>query len=160
MQPDLLQQLKDLHLPPVPDWWPPAPGWWLLAMLVVAAVVAGCIALRRRARRQRPYKVARLELDRLGAGFDAGRINVVDLAHGISALMKRALIAAEGRVVVARLEGNAWLEHLDRVAGEPVFTTGAGALLGARRFAPDASGDAARLIVAVGNLLQKLERGT
>jgi hypothetical protein len=73
--------------------------------------------------------------------------------------LKRALIAAEGRSAVARLEGNAWLVHLDSVAGESVFTAGAGTLLGERRFLPDTTGDASQLISTVERLLQKLERG-
>ena len=42
--PDPLQ-LRDIHLPADPGWWPPAPGWWLLAAVLVAllawAVVFG-----------------------------------------------------------------------------------------------------------------------
>ena len=159
MQPDLLQQLKDLHLPQVPGWWPPAPGWWILAALLVAAFIGSFIVLRRRMLRQRPYKVARAELERLGSSFDAGRLTAADLAHATSALLKRALIAAEGRRAVARLEGDAWLAHLDGVAGEGTFTRGPGALLGVRRFDPDGSGDAARLVTVVEKLLRKLERG-
>jgi AcrR family transcriptional regulator len=159
MQPDLLQQLKDLHLPTVPGWWPPAPGWWLLLLLAIAAVVWGYVAFSRRRTRQRPYRVARAELERLGNGFDAGRLTTHDLAHSVSELLKRALIARDGRTPIARLEGDAWLAYLDGAAGDTAFTTGAGALLGARRFDPAASGDAPRLIAIVDRLLARMERG-
>jgi hypothetical protein len=127
--------------------------------LLVAAAIGSFIVLRRRVLRQRPYRVARAELERLGSSFEAGRLTVGDLAHATSALLKRALIAAEGRRAVARLEGDAWLVHLDGIAGEGVFTRGPGALLGVRRFDRDASGDAARLVTVVEELLRKLERG-
>src|SRR5262245_32159818 len=159
MQSDLLQQLKDLHLPIPPGWWPPAPGWWLLLLIAVATLVLGVLALLRRRARQRPYRVARAELERIGVGFDAGRLNTHDLAHALSGLLKRASIAREGRTRIARLEGDAWLEYLDGVAGEAAFTTGAGALLGARRFDPAASGDAPHLIAIVDRLLARMERG-
>jgi hypothetical protein len=32
-------QLRDIHLPAEPAWWPPAPGWWALA--VIALLIMG-----------------------------------------------------------------------------------------------------------------------
>ena len=31
-------QLRGLHLPTEPGWWPPAPGWWILAVLVFVLI--------------------------------------------------------------------------------------------------------------------------
>ena len=44
MQTDPLQQLKPLHLPPDPSWWPPAIGWWVL--LLVLVILAAWILYR------------------------------------------------------------------------------------------------------------------
>jgi Domain of unknown function (DUF4381) len=158
MQPDLLRQLRDVHLPQPPGLWPPAPGWWVLLVIAIVGVVAIAWWMRRRGRRQRPYRVARVELGRLAASFDAGRIGLHDLAHGTSALLKRVLIARADRKRVAPLTGDAWLGYLDEVNGSPAFTNGAGALLGARRFDPAESGDGARLIGLVEDFLVRLER--
>jgi hypothetical protein len=81
------------------------------------------------------------------------------LAHATSALLKRALIAHDGRTSVAQLTGDEWLRHLDRASGDAGFTRGAGTLLGTGRFDPAATGDAARLMELVEGLLVRLERG-
>ena len=40
--PQLLEQLRDVHLPEPVSWWPLAPGYWIVLALVV--VVLGMLA--------------------------------------------------------------------------------------------------------------------
>ena len=48
----LLEQLKDVHLPPPISWWPPAPGWWLVAVLILVSLLGLGRYLIRRHRAQ------------------------------------------------------------------------------------------------------------
>jgi hypothetical protein len=57
-----LDQLKDLHHPAAPGWWPPAPGWWLLvlAALIIAGTLIALSLSKRRANRYRRLALAEL----------------------------------------------------------------------------------------------------
>ena len=72
---DTLQQLRDIHAPPLPAWWPPAPGWWLLYGAAVAALAVVGALLHRRRQRRAPYLQALRELrasrQRFGQGASA-----------------------------------------------------------------------------------------
>ncbi|MGY0558962.1 MULTISPECIES: DUF4381 family protein [unclassified Lysobacter] len=100
--------LRDIHQPPAPPWWPPAPGWWLLAALVVVAVGGWAWWARRRRRR----------LAAIAAVFDqtvaAAATPAAEVA-AISELLRRA--ARRVSPEADRLQGDAWLELLDRDAG-------------------------------------------
>jgi hypothetical protein len=120
--------LRDIHLPGPVGWWPPAPGWWLVAALLVIAVV---LVLRRRSPvnpRPDPVALASRELAELRSEYerhgDAAR-----LAAGLSALLRRTLLASGVREEVAGVTGRAWLERLDARAGAPLFTEGPGRVL-------------------------------
>ena len=65
MQSDPLQQLRDVHLPPDPNWWPPAPGWWLLAAVVLAAVAWLIYRMVQAYQRRAPLRTARRLLKEL-----------------------------------------------------------------------------------------------
>jgi len=158
MQPDLLQQMKDLHLPPSPGWWPPAPGWWLVALLVAAAMVWLAVVLRRRAARKRPYRVARRELRRLAAAHAAGILSGTELAHATNAVVKRALIARSGRPEIARLSGEPWQRYLAGLVPASRLAPAAFAAFGAERFAPRARIDAADVTRSAGVIVAHLER--
>ena len=52
---NVLDQLKDVHLPPPPSWWPPALGYWVVAGALCVAVLA-VIAYRIITKRRRMVK--------------------------------------------------------------------------------------------------------
>lgn len=103
-------ELRDIHLPDAPAWWPPAPGWWLLAiaLLVLAAFVVRWLVRRRRVHRWRKQVLS--ELDRIVAVHaEAG--DRTRLAADLSALLRRMARIAEPEAVALR--DNDWLDFLD-----------------------------------------------
>jgi len=155
---DPLSQLRDLHLPPDPSWFPPAPGWWAVAALALAALA---ILARQRlvARRRRaPFRAASIELAALRADADAGRATPIDFAHGANAILKRVAVHALRRPEAAPLTGDDWLAFLDRLGEGEAFRRGAGAALGDARFTTAAAIDHRALDACVRELLARLER--
>jgi hypothetical protein len=105
--------LRDIHLPPAPNWWPPAPGWWVLAAVLLIAL-AGC-GLWYRRRRRRQLQLARVldELD--GLLRDYRRLgDAPSLAAGLHQLLRRA--ARRLDPAAAQHQGAAWQETLARIA--------------------------------------------
>lgn len=117
--------LRDLHLPEAVGWWPPASGWWLLLALAVAGLILAARALYRAHRRNAPRRLALKELARLRRAYrhdgDLARFVV-----GLSALLRRAMLAYAPRQEVAGLTGRAWLEWLDRGLDRQPFCEGPG----------------------------------
>ena len=128
---DPLLHLRDIHQPPAPSWWPPAPGWWLVtAMVLLVIAVATGFAWRRRQRRR---AIARL--------FDE-TIDHADTPAAKVAAMSELLRRASRRIDpdADKLQGDAWLNFLDRGLKVPMFATGVGSVLrdgGYRRAVPE-----------------------
>lgn len=126
-----LSNLRDIVLPAAAPLWPPAPGWWILGATCIAA--AGlAVAVAAIARRRNAYRRAALaELETAAASQ-------------ISAVLKRAALAAWPRRDVAALSGAAWRAFLDRTGRTDAFTVGAGRDLDALTFGGTADGEAVR----------------
>ncbi|WP_338074172.1 DUF4381 domain-containing protein [Halochromatium glycolicum] len=127
--------LRDIHLPEQPGFWPPAPGWWLLAAVLLAVLISGGRLGWRAWRRWRRRRVLLAELERLRADLDAGPA----LAAAVSALLKRVALSRYPRAEVAPLTGDAWLAFLERTGGEGRFAEGPGRALADAPYAPDAA---------------------
>jgi hypothetical protein len=134
MQPDLLQQLRDIHLPATPGWWPPAVGWWLLAVAVLVACGYLFHRLYRSYQHRRPIKRARRLYDVLHTRLQAGEIPVETYLHESNELLKRLLIHGLGVRAARPASAGVWLSLLDEYHGSTQFSRGPGQILGNERF--------------------------
>ncbi|MBT2766787.1 DUF4381 domain-containing protein [Stenotrophomonas sp. ISL-67] len=112
-------QLRDVHLPAVPSWWPLPLGWWLvLAALALAVLLAWAWRAQRRRRQRRWLQVFDSAVD----AADAGSAQVAAIAELLRRAARRRQPGAE------LLQGQAWLEFLD-APGSRAFSDGEGRLL-------------------------------
>ncbi|NOX51763.1 MAG: DUF4381 domain-containing protein [Gammaproteobacteria bacterium] len=145
METDPLQQLKDVHLPADPSWWPPAIGWWLLVGLLIWLVAWGMLRALRAWRYRAPIREMRKRMDTLLQEFDTQRISAHNYTHQANELIKRLLVRAYGQSQYAHLTGEAWLQELDRLAMTTEFSMGPGRALGDTRFSKNLDVDVKKL---------------
>ncbi len=153
---DGLQQLRDIHLPDAPGWWPPAPGWWLLAALLLAGLAWLGWRLIRHRRRGRPLRWAREACEDIHRRWADGTIGVRTYVDETNELIKRALIHGLGEDAARPASGDDWLALLDAHAGETLFSTGPGRALGDDRFRPSVTAEPDALHPLVVRLLERL----
>ncbi len=141
MQPDLLQQLRDIHAPAMPGWWPPAPGWWMLTAAALIALAWCGLLLWRRWRRFRPARMARNLHRDLSRQLQAQAISSDAWLHQANQLLKRLAVHGFGHPEVIPIWDVEWLRYLDARYGAPAFSRGVGRCFGAARFRPRAEAD-------------------
>ncbi len=154
MQPDLLQQLKDIHLPVEPTWWPPAPGWWVLALIVIGLIIWAAGRLRAAYRRRRPLKLARGYYDEVYSAFSRGEIDGPAYLQQTNELLKRLYVHGVGDDRARSANDENWLAYLDARSGDNAFTQGPGRQLGNQRFQPTPDADPATLHPLVSKLFR------
>jgi len=123
--------LRDIHLPSAPGWWPPAPGWWLLAGLLVILMLL-LLVLWERTRRLRYRRQALDQLSQL----ERAEVPASALVAELSTLLRRAALCAFPEENCAGLNGEGWLNYLDRPLKESSFATGAGRCLATGPYQP------------------------
>ena len=102
-------ELRDIHVPHVSMWWPLAPGWWVLLALLVAALLAGVLFLRRRAAWNRRVDATLGDLRDATARY-AKDGDVAAFATTASQLLRRVARTRDPHSVV--LKGTAWRDAL------------------------------------------------
>ena len=117
-------ELRDIHLPPAPDWWPPAPGWWIVALFCLAGIIVVFYTLWRVQRRRRMRRAVLAELDRyIGSAAN----DPTALAAALSQFLRR--MALRDDPAAAALCGEAWLQWLDARSRSDAFSRGIGRAL-------------------------------
>lgn len=129
MNQEILRQMKDIHLPEDPSWWPLAPGWWwLLGMVIMLSCVGLVLRYRYRQRSQtvssgrdscsqwvQQQKQALQILETWDQILSRQPERSREILGQLSRLMKRlALDHPCAQYDVAGLTGRAWLQWLDR----------------------------------------------
>lgn len=152
MQDNPLQQLRDVHAPLAPEWWPPAPGWWLLAIAIVATLFFIGRLLWRAHKARRPVRSAQAMIKALRDSHDQGRIDSLQYINESNEVLKRLLVNALGIRHLGATSDEQWLNALDTISNSREFSVGCGKIFGTQRFSPRASAE----VEAVDRLLQKL----
>jgi hypothetical protein len=145
--PDL--PLRDIHLPTPVSWWPPAPGWWLLSGLVLILVLLLWLLLRYRRRR----RLRRLALRQL---TELARLADTELAAPLSRLLRQAALSHFPPRETAGLQGQAWLEFLDRPFKDQPFSKGVGRCLADAPYRPPTQVETGALLSLCQAWLKKL----
>jgi Domain of unknown function (DUF4381) len=125
--------LRDVHAPPFPGFWPPAPGWWIAAALLAGLLVFVSMQLYRRYRQRRLRRQVLATLDSLAAGYSSEA--AVGFVTEVSMLLRRVALRRFPRRRVAALFGADWCRFLDETGGNGGFSRGAGQVLASGPYA-------------------------
>ena len=96
--------LADIHLPPVPGYWPLAWGWWLCILIVLVGFVFFMVKFRQHKQQQQARKEALIHLKDLHNPAKFSEINL---------LLRQTAMSYYPRQHVASLTGQHWLAFLD-----------------------------------------------
>ena len=150
-------ELRDIHLPAEPSWWPPAPGWWLLLAIVMAAV-ALYIYWHHRCRRPTVKRSLARELETIRSDYRQGDANARLAVNAVARLLRRALIGYRGRRQGAATTGDAWREQLEQLTPGREFSDEQLQWLAHERYRRDAEGDVESLLQACEKWIDQLPR--
>jgi len=122
--------LRDIHLPEAIGWWPLAIGWWLLPVVIFLCVFAVYQFLKhkKQAERRAYRKMALKELQSIKSAFKDNE-NSVELIRAISALLRRIALSYLPREKIASLTGEQWIQQLNQLSSQHVFSHEIGNLL-------------------------------
>jgi len=120
-------QLRDIHLPAAVSWWPPAPGWWLLVVTLMLFIAM--LWWWRHHYQCRYYRrIALQQLAELEQRFLQEPQNVALVAE-LSKLLRHMAVLHFPASNCAGLQGEEWLEFLDRPFSDSPFSNGIGHVL-------------------------------
>jgi len=114
VEPDALNNLRDIHLPPPISVWPPGLGYFILLGILFFLVLL-LIKRRQYLRYTAPKREALAELARLEASY-LQQPDPSQTAAAITLLLKRVALVYHPRLDVAHIHGEAWLQFLKKTS--------------------------------------------
>ena len=151
MNPNPLDQLKDIHLPTEVNWWPLAPGWWALAVLVLLGLFVLWKVWRKARNDSQQFKQIMTAVDELEVEQN---LDDREWLAALSALLRRLAINIDGRQESAGLVGQEWLTYLDQRGNTSEFSKGVGSVLASSPYQESVEYDRAELLTLTRNWLK------
>lgn len=111
----VLNQLQDIELPEPISWWPLAFSWWILILSIVATLI-GVVWYFREQRKRNAYRREALHALTVIMHPKAPNVTLNEQVLAINRLLKQVALTAYGRVNVAKLNDQAWLDFLKQNA--------------------------------------------
>jgi hypothetical protein len=120
-------ELRDIHLPGSPDFWPLALGWWLFLSLFFFMLLWTIIKVRQRNRSKKKYQILLRRVTELENQLRKNPGNETLAEFNI--LLRQLAVAYYPRTEIASLTGGDWLNFLDQSGNTHEFSRGAGRIL-------------------------------
>ena len=114
MPPEALSELRGLHLPEAPGFFPPAPGWWLLTLVIIVVAFVLRRQYVRSKRAMRPVRWALVDLDLCNSALKSGALAPMRYLDQVNALLKRLLIHGYGETSLSSISSDGWIRALDQ----------------------------------------------
>lgn len=111
----VLDQLQEIELPDPIGWWPLAISWWILILSIVSTLI-GMVWYFREQRKRNAYRREALHALTLILHPTAPNVTLNEQVLAINRLLKQVALTAYGRVNVAKLNDQAWLDFLKQKA--------------------------------------------
>ena len=110
-QQQLLQQLRDIHLPEPVSPWPPALGWWVLLAVGLAALV---LSIRKACVYRQTHKFRKVALQQLQTFAEEfqQRQNVQLYLQNANSVLRRVLLQTSSLPELTSKSGAGWSEIL------------------------------------------------
>jgi len=149
--------LRDIHLPDSVSWWPLAIGWWLLPLLVVliSFSVYKFVKYKKKNKKIAYKKIAFNEFNSLRAQYKNNE-NSAELIRDISALLRRIALSYLPRENVASLTGSQWIEQLNHLCSQEIFTNEIASQLENAPYMPQSNFDNKKLLATCESWIQAL----
>lgn len=116
----ILNNLRDIHLPTGISWWPPTPAWFILALLVISASIFLTHHLWRYWQKSTVNKTALQQLALLRQKQQ--EIPPTELAANITILLRRVALTHYVKADITALHGHTWLDFLDNTGNTRAFS--------------------------------------
>lgn len=142
-------QLRDIHLPADPGFWPLAPGWWLLIVLVLLVAYLLVKKLVKLRQKKHTIKLLQDKLSQLRENYNQHK-SKHRLAAEISDLLKRFVRHVLHDSQATALSGIEWINYLNKLSSSEVFTEFKQELTQAQ-YSPNIDYDVPKLVAQVKN---------
>jgi hypothetical protein len=143
---ELIKQLHDIHDPPAISLWPPAIGWWIIALLII--LITTWYYYKYYFITHKIRRAALKKFKQLQRVYYKNK-NQNQLIIELSILIRRIALAKFPQRQVAKLNGNTWLQFLDKTGNTKEFTQGLGQVLSVAPYQKSPQIEIDRLMVVI-----------